>query len=715
MSETLCYNSKCNSTQLYTELLTSQKFKMASILHSEVKAKTCSLPAALRKQQPLHGNDKVTSFLTSSYLHGNSNNNSNLVTRGNPDRRSASLNRSGASSGASNPDDWSSSRYFLNVTSVTPTREMLQEVGAAARSRRQGIGGARNREENGKEATKQGRLSRTRKMIRNALAKCLKCQDKSEYHSIRSGSLDHMRGDHVAIKCMKELNCCLAKDGQETDDVLGEGERDNILCTLNCHVENQECVDTEPIYEEIDDVLAGKGVEEADIIPHEASILPGKRTTTENIYENDLVLLRGSAGKMSNDRKHRRSQSCDMLLMSNKRDTCYGSQQIRDVYQSRSTTQKMYRSYRGKVNLSIDFFNGKLVVEVYSATQLASNATGQCHSEVQVTIPGRCTLHGRTVRASSNPSYNDRFTCMLQDEDLAKRVLVSVWEVDAEGSASNQRYLLGCTSFGIQNIANNNNMVSGWYFLLDAPTGMKKYMRVCDNLTQTRSPSISMKSRSRYSIYRSTRGSCGNSQQPVTMRTKSKECQGNNTSDLYRLSATSQDALLFSSSLPRVHHRASWSSSTRSSVASSSDPLSNDGTNTDSSSDDDGISYQMLHIPLVKGSGDYGLTLSGGYPAKVSYIEPGSPSEKSGLCVGDQILSINEQWVETMYADTVGVIIRHLPHCIVLGVKRNRVANKQSCDSITMTTNFHLLQRIIQDFTDNEDDQIEMSCKQTYV
>ena len=146
--------------------------------------------------------------------------------------------------------------------------------------------------------------------------------------------------------------------------------------------------------------------------------------------------------------------------------------QIADYEGEANTLQE----YKGQIKVKIHTVNSELVVDICQAKDLPSV---KCDSFVQVSLIDEQSevlpCNTSVVYQSHNPVYDEKFTYHLLQEDYRKRILISVWNFE---EASKEGELVGCMSFGIENIAARGNTVDGWYYLLEENIGERKHMKV---------------------------------------------------------------------------------------------------------------------------------------------------------------------------------------------------------------------------------------------
>ncbi|XP_053407877.1 uncharacterized protein LOC123547611 isoform X2 [Mercenaria mercenaria] len=124
--------------------------------------------------------------------------------------------------------------------------------------------------------------------------------------------------------------------------------------------------------------------------------------------------------------------------------------------------------------------HGLLTVHVIQARHLSSAWKQQPNTFVMISLipedtevtPTRCRT--AIVTNSTHPSYNEKFSFEVGDDDVHRRLLLTVYHRDYSGNHES----LGCTSFGIRHLQQGNREVNGWYHLLTDSVGHKKHLRV---------------------------------------------------------------------------------------------------------------------------------------------------------------------------------------------------------------------------------------------
>ncbi|KAK2192302.1 hypothetical protein NP493_34g00014 [Ridgeia piscesae] len=149
-----------------------------------------------------------------------------------------------------------------------------------------------------------------------------------------------------------------------------------------------------------------------------------------------------------------------------------------------SSLPTMCQTYEGQLRISIYVNSGLLTIHVIQARHLACSS-----DEVFVKLSltpdetKRTRCKTQIVRNSPQPIFDEKFSFELLDDDITRRLLISLWHRPADCHSQ----LLGCMSFGIKNIMTKTDGVSGWYFLLSESVGRFKHL--LDINSSTRSPS----------------------------------------------------------------------------------------------------------------------------------------------------------------------------------------------------------------------------------
>ncbi|CAG2190156.1 unnamed protein product [Mytilus edulis] len=144
-----------------------------------------------------------------------------------------------------------------------------------------------------------------------------------------------------------------------------------------------------------------------------------------------------------------------------------------------STTVKHLKA-QGQLKLSASINQGVLQVNVIQGRQLSTRQKTTSITYVKVSlIPDgdsrRCSSKTSIVTDSSNPLYDQQFSFVIAEEDLKKRLHISVFD---SGKAPSLCEFLGGMSFGIQHLLNPQKDVMGWYHLLTEEISHHKHLKV---------------------------------------------------------------------------------------------------------------------------------------------------------------------------------------------------------------------------------------------
>ncbi|KAI0222230.1 hypothetical protein LSAT2_026514 [Lamellibrachia satsuma] len=159
------------------------------------------------------------------------------------------------------------------------------------------------------------------------------------------------------------------------------------------------------------------------------------------------------------------------------------------------TDRKVYQAYKGQLKLSVYINYGLLTVHVMQARMLQSQTPGLCDAYIKLCLDpdttNRTCCMTEVVHDSNNPMFDEKFSFAIElvvdhlhdwfvfsellEEDISKRLLISVWNRGAELCEDE---FLGSMSFGIQHIQQHGQIVAGWYYLLMGDIGNRKHLRV---------------------------------------------------------------------------------------------------------------------------------------------------------------------------------------------------------------------------------------------
>ncbi|KAL3872123.1 hypothetical protein ACJMK2_040081 [Sinanodonta woodiana] len=134
---------------------------------------------------------------------------------------------------------------------------------------------------------------------------------------------------------------------------------------------------------------------------------------------------------------------------------------------------------RGQLKLAVYMNTGLLTVHVIKAKHVGSKMSTPMNTFALIyLIPDEketCRCRTKVIPSSNNPVYDEKFSFELTDDDLHKRILISIWHQDPV-KRSNE--FLGCTSFGIARLRKILTAVKGWYYLLNETMGRKKHLQI---------------------------------------------------------------------------------------------------------------------------------------------------------------------------------------------------------------------------------------------
>ncbi|XP_059895067.1 regulator of G-protein signaling 3-like [Gadus macrocephalus] len=144
-----------------------------------------------------------------------------------------------------------------------------------------------------------------------------------------------------------------------------------------------------------------------------------------------------------------------------------------------SSLSSFFVHTHGQLKLSVIPEDGLLNVCVLEARDVAGASDLPCDSYVKVGLvpdsgPGN-RLKTNMVHSCKNPIFLQTFSFVVSDNELQKRLLVTMWDSDLHTRTSQ---LLGCMSFGVRSIMAQDKEVKGWYFLLSEGLGRSKHLEV---------------------------------------------------------------------------------------------------------------------------------------------------------------------------------------------------------------------------------------------
>lgn len=141
--------------------------------------------------------------------------------------------------------------------------------------------------------------------------------------------------------------------------------------------------------------------------------------------------------------------------------------------------QKMYQAYKGQVKLSVYVNYGLLTIHVMQARHLNCKHKDTCDTFVKLSLAPdesrRTRCKTEVIYDTNHPVFDEKFSFELLEEDLKKRLLISVWNRNSKRDRSE---FLGCMSFGIQHINSQKRVINGWYYLLNEEVGRSKHLQV---------------------------------------------------------------------------------------------------------------------------------------------------------------------------------------------------------------------------------------------
>ncbi|KAK2159076.1 hypothetical protein LSH36_159g06045 [Paralvinella palmiformis] len=170
----------------------------------------------------------------------------------------------------------------------------------------------------------------------------------------------------------------------------------------------------------------------------------------------------GESGGSSPDSGHSQSQRQPLKILDP-----YGSTPRLEISERGSTMDLSKKSARLYQNYKVR--QAKHLSSKWSATPCPYVKVSLYPANAHKT---RCKTS--TYLDTTRPQFDEKFSFEIGEEDFNRRLLVSVWSKDPN---NNHSELLGCMSFGINNIIRGRTTVHGWYFLLSESVGRHKHLQ----------------------------------------------------------------------------------------------------------------------------------------------------------------------------------------------------------------------------------------------
>lgn len=135
---------------------------------------------------------------------------------------------------------------------------------------------------------------------------------------------------------------------------------------------------------------------------------------------------------------------------------------------------------QGQLKLSASIVHGVLQVYVIQGRQLSTRqkTVSDTFAKVSIIPDGdsrKCVSKTSIVTDSNNPLYDHTFSFVIAEEDLKKRVYISIWN---SAQKSSMCEFLGGMSFGVQHLINPDKDIIGWYHLLTEDVSHHRHLRV---------------------------------------------------------------------------------------------------------------------------------------------------------------------------------------------------------------------------------------------
>ncbi|XP_052792077.1 uncharacterized protein LOC128226228 [Mya arenaria] len=149
-----------------------------------------------------------------------------------------------------------------------------------------------------------------------------------------------------------------------------------------------------------------------------------------------------------------------------------------------SHTRKKGVFMKGQLKVTAYVNHGLVTVHVVQGRRLTTGCHKQPNTFVMISLipdrphetPTRC--HTELVPKTSCPTYDEKFSFEVSEEDEGRRLLATVW---GQKSNSGPIESFGCMSFGLKHLKSGERPVSGWYHLLAEDVGCKKHLKVSEN------------------------------------------------------------------------------------------------------------------------------------------------------------------------------------------------------------------------------------------